>query len=404
MGKESIKFVKNLSESSQKGYSSTVLMYENFHNASIDELVEEALKEQSNKVPQHELKIITRIEDFQRSLVESNQNYCRSTIVLYMSRIKTIYKKNRVVLPYLEPLRPTEGYKREYVEYKDIITKNEISHALSEMNPTTKARVLTMAQGGFSNEECEHFTTRQFIDELYPYHQQDDDIKALRWLSDEKNPVIWITKLIRVKTHKPYYGLIHPESINHIAKAKLYEMRLPKYDFKIPQKLFPQSKRAFRDNLRIINNKLNYGNVNGEFKMRPHMLRKFNASNINGSALTYEEHSLSNYEIDEMQGRGKTSVQDTYIKTNPLKQKLLYAKVMNNMSFYNQYEYHIIGNDIVLTISNPDMERIKMEEKIRKLEKQVEQKEIVSQRIKELREELGEANFDEIIAGILNAK
>ena len=351
MSKKSIRWINNLSVNSQRGYQSVIKKYEKFHGMSIDDLITEALDEQTQQVPPHLLKIIDRIEDFQRFLIK--ENLCRSTIRLQVGMIKRIYVKNRVVLPYLEELRANDGRKREYIQYEDILTHDEIRKALTEMNPITRARALTMAQGGLSNEECEHLTLTSFINETYQYHQKDNLIEALTWLSKTENPIIWVTMLIRQKTQKPYYAIIGAEAVNSIAEAKLYEYGLKKNKGVIPEKLLSNNKRSFHDTLVRINDRLGYGRVSEERKLRPHMLRKFHATYIKGSVLTYEEDSiLSNAEIDEMQGRGKTSVQDTYIKTNPLRQKLLYAKVMNNLSFYNEYNYQIIGDDVVVNVTD----------------------------------------------------
>ena len=404
MGKKSreevLRFIENLTLNTRKSYNTAITQYEQYHNSTIEELVCEALEEQTQQVPPHLLKIIDRIEGFQAHLV--GKELCRSSIQSMVGKIKRIYTKNRVVLPYLEPLRQTEGRKREYIEYKDILTKAEIKKALIEMKPMVKARAMVIAQSGASNEECEHFITRAFIDELYKYHQCDNDVDALKWLANEHHPVIWVTKLIRQKTHKPYYVLVSPESVNAIASAKLHELTLPKFGGKLSPKLLSITKRGFADTLKRINNKLRFGKVAEEVKLRPHMLRKFHATNINGSALTYEEHSMISYqEIDEMQGRGKTSVQDTYIKSNPLKQKLLYAKVMNNVMFYHQYDYEIMGNDVIVTLTDPNIEKSELENEVRKLKKQLDAKNKASEKVNALREELGDDVFKEMINEIL---
>ena len=402
MSKKSIRFVRSLSSNTQKSYESIIREYEKFHGKEIDELVCEALDEQTKQVPPHMLTIIDRIEDYQRWLI--NKDQCRSTIQLKISKIKTIYKKNRVVLPYLEELNSTDGRKREYIQYQDILTKEEIKRALPLMNPTARARTLVMCQGGLSNEECEHLTTSSFITELKKYHQKDDIIEALEWLADENHPVIWVTKLIRQKTHKPYYALIGAEAVNSIAEAKLYERKLKKFNYEIPEKLLSSNKTSFQNTLKKINDDLGYGRVAEERKLRPHMLRKFHATNINGSSLTYEENSLlSLQEIDEMQGRGKTSVQDTYIKTNPVRQKCLYAKVMNNVCFYHEYSFTLTEDDVLLEVVDMIKEKEKLERKVKNLELDLQNKKKASEKVKKLRKELGDDVFEELINEILTA-
>ena len=401
MSKKSIRFLERLSKTTQENYKSTIKDYERFHGISIEELVNEALTEQSERVPSHQLKIIDRIEDYQNHLIERNLVY--GTISVMMARIKAIYHKNRVDIPYITPINSKQTRRREYIEYSDVLTKDEIRCALSHMKLPAQARTLVMAQGGLSNEECEHLSTRAFIDETRKYHQCDDDVDALKWLADTNHPIIWATKLIRQKTKKPYYALIGSEAINKIAEAKLYEMQLPKNDGQIPQKLLTMSKRSFAQTCRTVNKKCGFGIVAEESKFRSHQLRRFNATYIRGSVLTYEESSrISNSEIDEMQGRGKTNVQDTYIKSNPLEQKLIYAKVMNNVSFFNEYEYVLTEDDVVVFLVNQLEEKKKLEEKVKKLEEEIDAKKRASEKVNKLKDELGEDTFNEIIAGILN--
>ena len=398
-----LKFLANTSENTKLAYLQSVKKYEEFHGTTIEALISEALEEQSNQVPTHLLKIIERLEDFQEYLI--NEDYVIGTIKNHITKIKSVYHKNRIDIPYIEPVNPKRTKRREYIEYKDVLTKDELKCALKHMRLPAQARAMVMIQGGLSNNECEQLKTRAFIDETRKYHQCNGDMDALEWLSDETNPIIWVTKLIRVKTGKPYYAVIGAEAVNKIAEAKMYEMQLPKNEGRIPEKLLDTNIRAFGKTCRDVNTKCGFGLVAEESKLRPHNLRRFHATYIRGGVLSYEEKSqISLAEIDEMQGRGKTSVQDTYIKSNPLEQKLIYAKVMNNVSLWNEYEYEIIDDDIVLYFVDQLSENQKLKKEVKNLEQKLQQKQKASEKVKKLREELGNDVFDEMMAEILNAK
>jgi len=403
MSKKSIeKVLGRLSENTQRTYLTTIKKYEEFHGTSIEALVEEALDEQTNQVPFHLLKVRDRLEDYQDYLIDGN--YVHGTIIEYMAKIKTIYKRCNVILPYIEPVNPKQTRRREYIEYKDILTKEEIKSALKEMRLPAQARMMVMVQGGLSNAECDLLTTRCFIDTTKEHHKCDDDVDALRWLADENNPIIWVVKLIRQKTKKPYYALVGSEAVNIIAKAKLYEMDLPSNNNIIPSKLLTVHKGSFGRVCRNVNKKLGFGLVAEESKLRPHNLRRFHATYIGGSALSYEEHSLiSNAEIDEMQGRGKTSVQDTYIKTNPIRQKVLYAKVMNNVSLFNEYTYEIINNDVIIHRVDVRKKTQKLEKEVKILSGKLKEKEKASEKVNALRKELGDDVLLQMVEEILNA-
>ena len=395
-----LKFMEQMSINTQKSYEIAIRKYERFHKLTIEELVCEALDEQTNQVAPHLLKIIDRLEDFQEELIQ--QGLVHGTIREYMGKIKSIYHKNRIIIPYIEPLNPKRTKRREYIEYKDVLTKEELKQALHHMRLPAQARALTMIQGGLSNEECEHLTLSSFIDDTKCHHKKEDPVEALKWLSDEEHPIIWITKLIRVKTHKPYYCVIGAEAVNKIAEAKLYEMTLPSYDNS--DKLLGMNKNSFGRLCRRINNKLGYGKVGDESKLKPHNLRRFHATYIRGSVLTYEENSrITNMEIDELQGRGKTATQDTYIKSNPLEQKLIYAKVMNNLSLWHEYDYLLTSDDVLVKVVDPLKQNEILRKKVENLDKQLQDKKKASDKVKMLRQELGNDVFDELIGEILNA-
>lgn len=379
-----------------------VTRYERFHQLTIDELITEALNEQTERVPYHLLSVIDRIEKFQEHLMDDG--LVLGTINTYVQKIKSIYKKNRVELPYIDGVNPKMAKRREYIEYKDILTKDEIKKALSHMRLPAQARALTIVQGGLSNEECNHLTTRRFLEETRKYHQCDDDIKALEWLSDENHPIIWITKLIRQKTKKPYYAVIGAEAVNKIAEAKIYELSLKHNHGELPYKLLDMNKDSFQRVCRKVNKKLGFGLVSEESKFRSHNLRRFHATYIRGGVMSYDESSrISNMEIDELQGRGKTNVQDTYIKSNPLEQKLIYAKVMNNVSLYHEYDYEVTYDDVVISVKDQVKTNKNLEKKVIELEHQLNERQKASRELENLKEKYGEDTFNAILEGILNA-
>ena len=455
-----LKFMDNLAKNSVKGYNHSIKKYEAFTGMCIEDLVNEALDEQSQRVPTHQLKIIERLEDFQSHLVDEGLVY--STIKICMIHIKAIYHKNRVDIPYIETLNPKQIKRREYLEYKHILTEDELKRALQHMRLPSQARLMAMVQGGLSNEECEQLMTDTFLDETFKYHKKDNPIDALKWLADENNPIIWVTKLFRKKTMKPYYVLLGSEAVNKIAEAKLYELELPSNKGELSNKLLNINKKAFNRSCQNVNAKLGLGYVTavkykettdekgniyikkslfqhfvmkseidydvhedndvvtistdypnaeieyemgGECKLSPHKLRKYHATHIKGSVLSYEENSLiSNADIDEMQGRGKTSVQDTYIKSNPIKQKLLYAKVMNNVSLFHKYEYKLndVRDDVVVSLKDIGLENKELHSEIEKLKTKLHEKERQSNEVKELREKWGDDKIIEVIEGMLN--
>ena len=57
MSKKSMKFLEFASKTTVTNYKSSIGKYEEFHGTTIDELVDEALTEQAERVPHHQLSI-----------------------------------------------------------------------------------------------------------------------------------------------------------------------------------------------------------------------------------------------------------------------------------------------------------------------------------------------------------
>lgn len=450
-------FLKGSPKNTIISYNQAIKLYENFHGMTLEELVEEALDEQTERVPSHKLKIIDRIEGFQKYLIEEKLEY--NTINIHLVKIKRIYRKARVDLPYMESVSPKVTKRKAYISYKDILKKEEIKQAITHMRKPNQAKVVAMAECGLSNEECEHFTTRQFIDETHKYHQCTDDLEALRWLAKPTNPIVWVHLLIRQKTKKPYYAIISPEAVNFIAQAKLYEYELPSNKKRIPEKLFSYSKTVINKECKKVNDRLGLGYagrkhivetsdddgliklrkhlfrnfemisdvkydiikkedyvyiktepsveveyyLGGEARLRPHNFRRFHATHLGGGILNYQEEAhITNAEIDEMQGRGKTATQDTYIKTNPLRQKLLFAKVLNNVSLFHEYDYELVGDDVIVRLHDPAEEKLEMRKQIDDLSQKLRENSMKSEKIEMLRKEYGDDGLLDIIGGILS--
>lgn len=371
---------QGLNKKSIHNMNSGIKIYEKYHKNSIEKLVEEALYEQSERVPEHQLKLYDRLIDFREYLMEEKMG---STVKMYMQWVKSVYKKNRVTLPYLPPLNMKQAKRNPYIEFKDILTKEEIKQAINIAPPFAKIRIMTMATGGYSNEETRILTNKQFYEDTYRYHQEDDPLEAMHKLAKMDN-IIWQTQLIRQKTKKPYYGFVNPETTQAIATLKASE---EEYDLDKP--LFEYSKIYINRIFKQLNDRLGFGEAGGFARFSPHALRRFNATYLKGLNLN-QENSIQLSDIDELQGRSKTNTQDRYIKTNPLKQKMLYAKYMNNVSLYNQYTYKLTEDDVVVTRINE--EKIKRENK--QLKKDIVQMTNAKSGLKNYIEKIGTHNFE----------
>lgn len=389
--KSPINFLDEMAESSKKSYKGSIKKYEQFHELKIEELIHVALKEQREGISEDMLSIYDRLNDFRKSMIDDGLKY--NTIMSHYSRIVKVYKMNRVRIPYIPPINKKRVNRSAPIEYEDILTKDELRRIMAEFNPEERCRAMAMISGGFATQEADNLTREQFFEDLKPYHQSDDYHIAMKRLSEMDN-VIWITKLFRQKTAKPYYGLVSPETVQMIASQRMH-------DEKTTGKLFECGKHYFTKKCSKINKKLGLGKVADRCKLTTHSFRRFHATNINGGVLTYEEH-LKVDEVDELQGRGKTQTQSAYMKTNKLELKLLYAKVLNNISLYNTYTYEIVDGDVVVHRVDRDSENRKLKEENKNLKKSIQNKNTISPKLKNYIQDVGLDNFVEMIKELAN--
>ena len=132
------------------------------------------------------------------------------------------------------------------------------------------------------------------------------------------------------------------------------------------------------------------------------MFRKFHGTAIRGN-YHIGDNQLSPMEIDELQGRGMTSVQSTYIKSNPIKQKFLYCQVINQVSLWHKYGYRIVDDDVELFIVEDEVENKKLKKENEKLKRKLEVSQDIKEDIKILIEDKGIDEVANIVAELLKA-
>ena len=292
---------RNIKDSTIKSYRSAILKYESFHNMPMDDLIDEAIKEDESLIPLKNRRIKTRLLDFRAFLLDSDLSI--GTVRTYFSRIKTFYRHFEVELPYLNDISLNEEY---LSSYGDLPTKNDIWRACDISSIAFRAVILFISSSGCAKAETLSLTIGDFI-------------KATRVRTNAST--------VKPLTLGMFVGMsttaASPEASHYIVKYLLSRENLTLED-----KLFDFTHSSLVYNFKKVNDKLGLGFVGRYRLFRSHSLRKYHASNI----------GLSNECIDALQGRAKTKVHEAYIKTNPIEKKMIYAKVMNYHALNLVYE------------------------------------------------------------------
>ena len=319
---------KNISESTCKGYEIALKKYSIFHNKSIDCLIDEALDDESGGIALKNRKIKNRLLDFRSSLIGSDLS--SNTVKTYFSKIRTFYRHFEIELPNLPDVKYAKGYESSYF---DLPTRKHIKDALEIVGIDLKALILFMSSSGTAKAETLSLTVGDFIQATSEYHSGGEIREVLKVL--ENREVVPTFYLKRIKTDKYYYTFCSPEASKFI--IKYLKTRI---DIKLSDKLFDFSDSQLLARFQKINDSLGWGFKGNHRFFRSHTLRKFHASNI----------GLSAEYVDLLQGRGKTRIHETYIKTNPEKLKEIYKSVVSNVMIYQDddevkiQEFNIIIN------------------------------------------------------------
>lgn len=321
---------RNIRESTRKGYQSAIQHYLQVQKHSLEYLIEEALREEEEKIALKDRKLKKRLINFRNFLFDSKMS--PNTLKTYLQKIKTVYSHFEVTIPNL----PLAKYDTEYeINYLDLPGKFHIRQALDISDVSLKAVILFMSSSGTAKAETLSLTVEQFINGTSDYHNWGSLDYILDTLSNKKN-VVPTFYLKRIKTGKFYYTFCSPEASSYIVKyLKTRE------DLKLSDKLFDFTPSKLLLRFQEINDQMGWG-FKGKYRFfRSHTLRKYHASNI---GLTAEY-------IDALQGRSKNVIHETYIKTNPKKLKEVYVSVMDNVMINVLNEPDVVNQEFTVVVN-----------------------------------------------------
>ena len=321
---------RNIKQHTINGYRSAINQYMSFCGIPIDELINEAINEEDNRVSLKNRKLKSRLIDFRSFLLDSNLS--QTTSKIYFAHIKTLYRHFEVEIPYLPSVKYDVGYETNYF---DIPTKDHIAQALDVVHIDLKAVILFMSSSGTAKAETLSLTVGDFINATMEYHDGGslDDVLNLLASRDDVVPTFYLR---RIKTGKYYYTFCSPEASFYIVKYLKTRKNI-----ELGDKLFDFTNSLLVSRFQEINDYMGWG-LKGNYRFfRTHTLRKFHASNI-GLSVEY---------IDALQGRGKNEVHERYVKTNPDKLKQVYMSAMKNVMICPSKEKKIESQEFTIVIN-----------------------------------------------------
>ena len=331
---------RNIGDSSAQGYMSTIKMYTEFNQMQLYELIDEALKEQDAHIPLRESKLKQRLLDY-RNYLMNIQDMSSKTVKTYFSKMLTVYRHFECEIPII----PMAQYKHEYVTtYSDLPTLDHLRQALEVSPVDLRAAICFQASSGSAKAETLQLTVRQFFQGVQEYHDlsfsEDEEtlekiLKVLEHKLAEYELIVPTFYLERIKTKKFYYTFCSPEACkwivmdlkNRIGKTNVQEF--------LNSQLFDFSPSLLLTRYQEVNDYFKWGHK-GKFRFfRSHVLRKWNASNI----------QMTTEDIDNIQGRSKDEVHQAYIKVKPERLKKTYMEHMWRVCIDEKWRQYCIALD-----------------------------------------------------------
>ena len=331
---------RNIRDSSAKGYMSTIKMYTEFNQMQLYELIDEALKEQDAHIPLRESKLKQRLLDYRNYLMNIPDMSSR-TVKTYFSKMLTVYRHFECEIPII----PMAQYNHEYVTtYSDLPTLDHLRQALEVSPVDLRAVICFQASSGSAKAETLELTVRQFFQGVQEYHDlsfsEDEEtlekiLKVLEHKLAEYELIVPTFYLERIKTKKFYYTFCSPEACKWIVmdlKSRIGKTNVQEF---LNSQLFDFAPSLLLTRYQEVNDYFKWGRK-GKFRFfRSHVLRKWNASNI----------QMTSEDIDNIQGRAKDVVHEAYIKVKPERLKKTYMEHMWRVCIDEKWRQYCIALD-----------------------------------------------------------
>ena len=316
---------RNSSTSTQTTYTRSCRYYETLTGHTIQECLDIADDEEYNNIRWKNTQTRKWILSYREWLYSK---YNVSTAQLYLTAILTVYRHFEITIPPL-PYFSKKGLKHSTpINYDDLPDRELLREVLQGVSPLVRALILFMSSSGISRIDVLNLTIQDYLDATKDYHNSDSVKKAIKEMRDED--IIPTFQLTRQKTGMDYFTFCSHEAVKSI-NAYL----LTRTEILTPTRpLFKLHERYINMIFERLNEDFQLGKVGNYNRLRPHMLRKYHASQL-------AEAGIGTDHINLLQGRKVTGVaHEHYIRIKPETLKEEYIKALPYLVIedVNQYK------------------------------------------------------------------
>lgn len=359
---EKFVFDRNLALTTKMEYNTCIKKYTNLFDMGMEDLLAEAEAEAEAGIRWKNRTLKKRLMEFRIFLTK---NYLSSTVISEVNRIKSVYRHFDIEIHKLPEMSTKSLQTSKPIIFMDLPNKNIIKEAMKIATPIMRAIIAFQVSSGCARNETLNLTISDFIEATSEYHNGGSIENILNNLKD-KDDVVPMFRLKRIKTGKYYYTFCTPEAVNEIANYLIGSNR----NLHLEDRLFNFTPVWLSIQYQKINDKLNLGKCGTFNRFRSHMLRKFHASQLYNS-----ENNLTLDEIDSLQGRSKNKIRTSYFMENPKILKEKYIAAMDVLMINSEVKTYTVKSEayeeLEKEVENKNEEVKQMGDRLDKVEKMI---------------------------------
>ena len=294
---------RNSSPSTQTTYTRSCRYYEKLTGHTIKECLDIADDEEYNNLRWKNTQTRKWILEYRKWLY---QKYNVSTAQLYLTAILTIYRHFEIIIPPLPYYSRKNLKKTPPINYNDLPDRLILSKCLEVSSPLVRSIILFMSSSGMSRIDILNLTINDYLKATSDYHDHQESVKyAIRDMREID--VVPVFHLSRQKTGQSYFTFCSHEACKSINAYLLTRTEI----LKRTEPLFKINDRYVNMAFQRLNGYFMLGKVGNYNRLRPHMLRKYHASQL-------AEAGMSTEHINLLQGRKVHGVaHESYIRIKP---------------------------------------------------------------------------------------
>ena len=320
---------RSIAPSTRTGYISSVQLYEELNEASLDDLIIEAEREEEEGIRWKHRTLKKRLINFRNHLMNTLKE---SSAKIYLNKIKSIYSHFEIEIGKLPYFKSNNVNKSHVVTYEELPTRDEILQGYYAANNTLKTVILLASSSGMSRIDMLNLTVSDFLAACRDYVDSNGSVlDQLRELHS-RDDLIPTFRMSRQKTTKPYITFCSPEAATHIIHL-IFENK----SFNADDRVFKCKGSTLNLWFKKLNDNLQLGTVGEYVKLRCHMLRKYHAS-----TLINAKNGFTVEEVDTLQGRSKDMTHRSYFmeRESVLKQK--YIACLDELAILHKNQSNLI--------------------------------------------------------------